>query len=241
MKRKYELRKREDGMEAIFDTETEERISDWYHLISTNGLVNGKSDYYLAYDDISEKYAIFHKDGRRISKWFDLIYTDGLVEGESEYYIAGSDDWEAIFHLDGRQISDWFEYIDKDGLVKGGRNLYIAGDKKYAIFDENGNMITPERFIGIMLAPSFFSKDSKEEYYIGIGEKKWAIYHISGEKVSKDFSNKDLRKVEEIRFDNINGILELLDENGSLIKEVKFDPVFRFKEEIIDYTKLLNI
>jgi hypothetical protein len=169
------------------------------------------------------------------------------VEGESIYYVvATGDDWYAIFDKDGRRITpQWFDYVWTDGLVKGQREIYIAQKGKkypsYAIFDVNGNMISPKWFDGIMYKNLFF-KDG-EEYYIGIekvGENKikWSIYHLSGKKVSKDYTYS-LRNVEDLKFDTTTGILELQYKNKT--RKIEFEPVNTIKEELIDYTKLLNI
>jgi hypothetical protein len=247
MKRKYELRKREDGREAIFDTETGEQISDWWYDIWYFGLLKNQSDYYIVMDAY-DYCAIFHRDGRQISKWYEYISTEGLVEGQSKFYIvATGDDWYAIFDKDGRRITpQWFDYVWTDGLVKGEREIYLAQKgKKYpnfAIFHKDGNMISPQWFNGIMYK-DIFKKDG-EEYYIGIekvGENKikWAIYHLSGQKVSK-YYRYSLRNVEDLRFNVITGILEIQYKNGK-VKTVEFEPVNTIKEEFLDYTKLLNI
>lgn len=246
-KRKYELRKREDGMEAIFDVETGEQISDWWYSISYAGVVEGTSEYYKVMDAY-DYCAIFRKDGKRISDWYEYISTEGLVEGQSIYYVvATGDDWYAIFDKDGRRITpQWFDYVWTDGLVEGQREIYIAqAGKRYAsfaIFDKEGNMISPKWFDGIM-HKDIFKKDG-EEYYIGIekvGENKikWAIYHLyTGKKVSKDYTYS-LRGIQDLKFDTTTGILELQYKNKT--RKIEFEPVNTIKEELIDYTKLLNI
>jgi hypothetical protein len=231
--------------EAIFD-KNGNRISDWFDNIKPDGLVRGTSNYFIVEKRYKKafksSYAIFDIDGNQISKWFDWIDTNGLIDGRSNYYIAKRKTKFAIFHKDGYQVSDWFSRIEPYGLILGEGNLYIARkNRKYAIFDLNKNQIS-DWFNGILTSPFFF-QDDKEEYYIGIIKNKWAIYHISGKKVSKDFPVKELNllNVEEIRFDNNNGILGLFDEDGILIKKFEFDPIYPFKENLPDYTKLLNI
>jgi hypothetical protein len=246
-KRKYEIRKREDGREAIFDTETGERISGWWYSISYTGLVKNQSEYYQVMDAY-DYCAIFHKDGRQISNWYEYVSTEGLVEGKSIYYIVGTgDDWFAIYDVYGRRITpQWFDYVWPEGLVEGQREIYIAQSGKryptFAIFDVNGNMITPKWFLGIMYKNLFF-KDG-EEYYIGIekvGEEKlkWAIYHLSGKKVSKYYTYT-IRNVEDLNFDTLTGTLEIRYKNGKT-RKIDFEPIQPIREEIIDYTKLLNI
>ncbi|MGC9133648.1 MAG: hypothetical protein ACP5GJ_04580, partial [Nanopusillaceae archaeon] len=83
---KYEIRKRKDGKEAIFD-EKGNRVSEWFDYIEREGLVEGDSNYYLVMKD--GKWAIFDVNGKMITpEWFNDIYPDGLVKGESEYYIV---------------------------------------------------------------------------------------------------------------------------------------------------------
>ncbi len=113
------------------------------------------------------KYAIFDESGNRISEWFDWIYPDGLVEGKSDYYIAC-----------------------------------------------NGNA---------------FSGNT------------CAVYHKNGKKVSEDFPEEYLGCA-QITFNDNFGIVEVVSIfDTDLITTIDFNPVYPFKEEIIDYTKLLNI
>jgi hypothetical protein len=228
-KRKYEIRKREDGRKAIFDVETGEQISDWWYSISYAGIVKNQSEYYQVMDAY-DYCAIFHKDGRQISNWYEYVSTEGLVEGQSKYYIiATGDDSYAIVDVDGKVITPyWFDYVWPDGLVKGERDIYLAEmNNKLAFFHKDRKMLSPQFFHGLLFNCSFFKKDCKEEYYIGIerrGEKrKWAIYHLyTGKKVSK-YYRFSLRNVEDLNFDT-TGILELKYKNGK-VKTVEFKPV----------------
>jgi hypothetical protein len=133
----------EDSKYAIFD-KSGKKVSNWFNMIYTDGLVRGKSDYYVAIKgDKQAIYAIFHKDGRRITDWFDYVYTNGLVDGDSDYYIAKKDNQYAIFHKDGRQVSDWYDGVYSEGLVNGESDYYIVEkDKKKAIFHKNGQQIS---------------------------------------------------------------------------------------------------
>ncbi|MGC8767666.1 MAG: hypothetical protein ACP5QP_08285, partial [Brevinematia bacterium] len=77
-------------------------------------------------------------------------------------------------------------------------------------------------------------------YFITCDGNTCAVYHKDGKKFSNDFSIKS----EEIKNAKINenlGIAELFNGKGNLVKSIDFNPVYPFKEEIIDYTKLLNI
>ncbi|MGC8853247.1 MAG: hypothetical protein ACP5P0_06565, partial [Hydrogenobacter sp.] len=80
MKRKYEVRKNQDGKMAIFSLISGERISGWYDEIYLSIRLEYMG-YFLARQN--EKWAIFDlKTGNRISAWFDKI------EIEKKYYIA---------------------------------------------------------------------------------------------------------------------------------------------------------
>ena len=79
------------------------------------------------------------------------------------------------------------------------------------------------------------------DYYVACKDKKCAVYHKDGKKVSKDFAGKYLYAY-KINFNENLGIVEMFDKKGNLIKSVDFNPVYpRKKEEFLDYTKLLNI
>lgn len=81
----YEI-KIENDKQAVFEKDTDKRISEWFHYIYSYGLVNGDSDFYLA--GINDKIAIYHKSGKRVSEWFDYVYYSGLVDGTSNSYKA---------------------------------------------------------------------------------------------------------------------------------------------------------
>ncbi|MGC8869394.1 MAG: hypothetical protein ACP5P7_07035 [Sulfurihydrogenibium sp.] len=190
------------------------------------------------------KYAIFNfQTGEKLSDWYDEIE---LIEG-TNIYIASSNDGFAFFDLKGNQLSDWLDgfFIGVEGFIthlegitfkikknpKAKYNLYIGmKDNKYAIFDFNGKQLS-DWFDGIL---TNLLSSLEDKYYIGILNKEWAIYDLDGRPVSRDFSIELLENVEEIRFDK--GILELFDRDGNLINRIKF-----YKEDFLDYTKLLNI
>jgi hypothetical protein len=77
--------KNSQNKQAIFDKSCKQ-ISDWFNLISSEGLVSGQSNYYVAKKD--HRQAIFDKEGNQISKWFDRIEPYGLVEGKYNYYVV---------------------------------------------------------------------------------------------------------------------------------------------------------
>jgi len=192
----YEIRRREDGREAIFDKDGSQ-ISDWFDWIGTYGLIRGQSRYYIAKKN--KKMAIFDKNGDRISNWFDEIYSVGLVKGESDYYIVRENGKDAIFDKEGSQISQWHDWIFSYGLVEG-----------------------------------------KSDYYITCKDKKCAVYYKNGQKVSDDLIIVHLEELENVIFNENLGIAEMFSENGKLLETIEFSPVIH-REEIIDYTKLLNI
>ena len=188
------------------------------------------------------KIAIFDEDGNQISPdWFDKIWEYGLFEGKSVYYAAKKNGKVAIFDVNGNMITpEWFDMVDAHSLIMGKSNYYIARkNNKYAIFDKDRNQIS--QWFDYIWGSGLVSGDS--DYYIACKDKTCAVYHKNGQKVSDDFSIKyfDLIGVYKATFNEDIGIVEIKDSEGNLVKTVDFNPVYPFKEEIIDYTKLLNI
>ncbi|MGC9133638.1 MAG: hypothetical protein ACP5GJ_04530, partial [Nanopusillaceae archaeon] len=145
----------------------------------------------------------------------------------------------AIFDENGNMISpEWFGWISFYGLVKGESNYYIAWkDDKCAIFDIDGNRIT-EWFD---LIYEYGLVKGERDYYIACNGNTCAVYYKDGQKVSDDFSEKDLRYVYSIKFNDKLGIVELYSKKLKKLRSIEFQPVSLYREEIIDYTKLLNI
>jgi hypothetical protein len=170
--------------------------------------------------------------------WFDDVWGDGLVKGESRYYVAKKDGKQAIFDKDGNQISPWYDWIEKDGLIRGLSKYYIAQkDKKWAIFDIDGNQISD--WFDYIYPYGLVRGES--DYYMAWSREGCAVYYKDGQKVSDYFPEEYLRISEKIVFNENLGIVEIKDGNGQTRKSIDFNPVYPFKEEIIDYTKLLNI
>jgi hypothetical protein len=161
--------------------------------------------------------------------------------GQSKYYIV-SKGWEdvAIFDINGNQITkECFNWIYSYGLVEGKSEYYLAKrDGRWAIFDKDGNMITPEWFDEVF---SISFVEGEIDYYIARKNDVCAVYYKDGKKVSDDFPIEEIKKAEKINFNENLGVVELFDENENLIESIDFNPVYPFKEELIDYTKLLNI
>ncbi|MDA3855364.1 MAG: hypothetical protein PF569_03835 [Candidatus Woesearchaeota archaeon] len=82
---------RQKTKKAIFDMDTDKRISGWWRFLSHGGVVNGESDFYVAGNTY---FAIFHKSGKRISDWALTISSVGLVDGTSNQYRAELHDGE---------------------------------------------------------------------------------------------------------------------------------------------------
>jgi hypothetical protein len=162
----------------------------------------------------------------------------------------------AIFDENGNMISpEWFDYVDSCGLVKGQSSLYLARkDEEWEMFDVYGNLISKER----NSKWAIFDKDGNQitdwfdyiyeygllrgecDYYISCNGEECAVYHKNGQKVSDDFPEEYVMQSEKVVFNENLGILEMTDYDGN-INAIHFNPVYPFKEEIIDYTKLLNI
>ena len=204
---KYEIRK-QDGKEALFD-ENGNQISDWFDKIRADGLLNRKSEYFIAekhkkerkivrmHEEIKlsllvkdEKKAIFHKSGKQISEWFDDILEEGLVKGQSNYFIAKKDRKKAIFDRNSKRITEWFDDITSNGLVEGQSEYFIAVKKnKEAIFDKSGKRIS-EWFDWIW---SNGLVEGESDYYIARegsildDSAKEAIFDRNGKQVSEWF------------------------------------------------------
>ncbi|MGC8935738.1 MAG: hypothetical protein ACP5LN_11315, partial [Thermoproteota archaeon] len=78
------------------------------------------------------------------------------------------------------------------------------------------------------------------DYYITCNGEKCAVYYKDGSKVSEDFSKEDIKRVNKITFNEDLGIVEINTPDSKTIT-IDFNPVYPFKEEFLDYTKLLNI
>jgi len=156
-----------------------------------------------------------------------------------KYKIVKREDGKwAIFDINGNMITkEWFDGIGSFGLVEGQSNLYVAiKDGKYAIFDISGKRITD--WFDFISSAGLVKGES--EYYVACKDKKWAVYYKDGRKVSDDFLIGPIFAVREITFNDELGIVEIETYDGKR-KSIEFNLVYPFKEEIIDYTKLLNI
>jgi phage anti-repressor protein len=177
----FKITSKENGIfkHAIFDKDGNQ-VSDWYDDIEEEGLVKGKSDYYIATKN--DKAAIFDKNGNQVSDWYDNILPDGLVKGQSDYYIVARNGKDAIFHKDGRQISDWFDNIEIDGVID--TDYYIAKKNgKEAIFHRNGQQIS-EWFDEIYSSDLFWDLS---DYYIVKQNGKETIFHRNGKQITDWF------------------------------------------------------
>jgi hypothetical protein len=229
----YKVKGRKDGKEAIFDKNGRMVSPEWFDYIRKDGLIKGKSEYYVAVKE--DMQAIFDRDGNRITKWFDWISSDGLVEGESDYYLVKEDGEYAIFYKDGNRISERFDMILPEGLIKGQSDYFIAKKgNKYAIFDKNGNQIS--NWFDRIEIDGLVKGES--DYYVACNEDTCAVYYKDGQKVSENFPIEYLM-LSNIVFNENLGIAEIKKSYKTIT--IEFNPVYPFKEEIIDYTKLLNI
>ncbi|MGC9133647.1 MAG: hypothetical protein ACP5GJ_04575, partial [Nanopusillaceae archaeon] len=80
----------------------------------------------------------------------------------------------------------------------------------------------------------------ESDYFIACNTKNCAVYYKNGQKVSKNFSKKYVKNSNKITFNENLGIVEIEKYDRTVIS-IDFNPIYPFKEEIIDYTKLLNI
>jgi hypothetical protein len=182
--------------------------------------------------------AIFDKDGKQVTEWYRYISPEGLIEGQSRYYIAKKSDKYAIFDINGNMITpEWFDGMYLSGLVEGQSNYYIAKKgKKVAIFDISGNRIT--EWFDYVSSAGLVKGES--DYFIACNKDTCAVHYKNGKKVSDDFPIEKIFSVREITFNDELGIVEIETYDGKR-KSIEFNLVYPFKEEIIDYTKLLNI
>ena len=125
--KRYVLHTNEKDLVAIFDNNTQQQISQWWNEIKDDGLLEGRSDYYLVKDNNRKddrKYAIFHKDNPNtpVSQWWNYIDCYHLLKGSSQYYIAtNSNSQKAIFHINNPEqpVSSWVEKITHHTIEKG--------------------------------------------------------------------------------------------------------------------------
>jgi len=162
-------------------------------------------------------------------------------ETESEYYLVERDNKKAIFHKSGIQVSDWFDWISLSGLIKGQSPYYIArSDDKYAIFDENGKRISG----WFNYIYPFGLVRGESDYYVARENWNCAVYHKNGLIASDYFSYERISDTKYIIFNqlfDLFGVAEFFDEHGNIIDIVTYSEPPDRREEIIDYTKLLNI
>jgi hypothetical protein len=134
---------------SIFDKEGNQ-VSDWFYGIQENGLIDGKSEYFLAgtwVKGVGIRYGSLVHIKKGIVFEAEYINCNYLLNGSSEYFIAGINTNFAIFHKSGKRISEWYEYIHNYGLVKGDGELYVAEKRngfhveETLILDKNGNVI----------------------------------------------------------------------------------------------------
>ncbi len=186
-----------------------------------------------------DKYAIFDENRRMITlDWYDSVSSDGLIRGQSIYYIARKDGKEAIFDVYGHQISEWFDRINPNGLISGKSDYYIAKKNgKQAIFDISGKRIT--KWFNRVFSYGLVRGES--DYFIACKGSKCAVYYKDGKRVSDDIPSKHIKGgIYRATFNENIGIVEIK-MFGCKPITIEFSPIYPFKEEIIDYTKLLNI
>ncbi len=182
--RKYRIVANNHNQEAILDTKTNQYVSRWWNEICECGLVQGRSEYYIAMQRNTKQSAIFHKDDPRnpISQWWKDIYEDGLVNGQSEYYIArNQNEQEAIFHKDNPQepISQWWKTVKSYGVVEGKSEYYIVQNQneQEAIFHIDNPYEPISQWWNSIDSDGFVRGES--EYYIAhYNTDKQAIFHI---------------------------------------------------------------
>jgi hypothetical protein len=134
----------------------------------------------------------------------------------------------AIFDENGKQISELFDDVWESGLVKGQSNYYIAmRNRKWAIFDFDGNMITPKWFDYVS---SFGLVEGRSDYYLVLKDNKMAIFDKDGNRISDWFdeiSGYALLKGESPYYmARKNGKWAIFDINGYQITPEWFDQIY---------------
>ncbi|MGC8789864.1 MAG: hypothetical protein ACP5QM_08170, partial [Caldisericum sp.] len=131
------------------------------------------------------KKAIFDIDGKMITKeWFDDIELGGLVKGECDLYIAKKNDREAVFDVNGNRIIGWYEWIDREGLFGKGRYIKVMYGDEWAIFDKDGNQISPDWFDKVW-EDGLLREESN--YYLATKYGKDAIFDKDGKQITDWF------------------------------------------------------
>jgi len=119
--------------------------------------------------EVNGKKAIVDENGRKVSPEFDFIYEGaGLLKNESPYYIA------AIL-VDTDNPEKELIAFEKDGK-------WVT--PRYAIFDKDGNQISPEWFKSVN--PDGLVEGEKELYLALREDGKWAIFNKDGKQISPE-------------------------------------------------------
>ncbi|MGC8735024.1 MAG: hypothetical protein ACP5RD_08390, partial [bacterium] len=157
-----------------------------------------------------------------------------------DYYFI-SNEYYIFSERDKRFITTAIEF-EADKFLEGKSDYFIIRDVidnylKYAIFNKDGNQIS--EWFDEIKEDGLVKGES--EYYIAKKKGKYAIYYKDGQKVSDDFSEKHLRDVYRITFNDKLGMVELYSKKLKKLRSIEFQPVPLYREEYLDYTKLLNI
>ena len=158
--------------------------------------------------EVNGKKAIVDENGRKVSPEFDFIYEGaGLLKNESPYYIA------AIL-VDTDNPEKELIAFEKDGK-------WVT--PRYAIFDKDGNQISPEWFKSVN--PDGLVEGEKELYLALREDGKWAIFNKDGKQISPEgldwiFKLNFFKKEgDEVYAAVKDGKVAIFDEDGNQLAE----------------------
>jgi hypothetical protein len=132
---------------AIYNYETDERVSDFFDWISPNGIVNGESEFFRATKNKKEALFTFEK---QVSPWYRKIRDRGALTGESNYYWAKEKAHYSLYNIKtGEKLTPDFKSSVLFGAVIGDTdNLVVGsfGEEIFFIYDIKNQKIVSKEF-----------------------------------------------------------------------------------------------
>jgi hypothetical protein len=130
---------------AIYELNTNKKLTDEFDWISTVGVVKGQSAFFRG--TLNKKEAIFTLEGR-VSEWFDKIRDKGVLTGESFYFWGKSNKHYALYHIKtGEKLTPDFKSSVLAGAVLGRGNFVVGsfGEEIFFIYDiVSQKIVSPE-------------------------------------------------------------------------------------------------
>ncbi len=130
---------------AIYEKNTNRKLTDDFDWISTVGVVKGQSSFFRG--TLDKKEALFTLDGR-ITEWFDKIRDRGALTGESFYFWGKQNKHYALYNIKtGEKLTPDFKSSVLAGAVLGRGNFVVGsfGEEIFFIYDiDSKKIVSPE-------------------------------------------------------------------------------------------------